>query len=47
VELKQQLLEELDIGMRAEALLVYLKTNAPPEVLPPPQRLFPPEFSTN
>jgi uncharacterized protein len=47
VEFKQQLLEELQIDERARTLLTYLETNSPPEVLPPPQRLFPPEFSTN
>jgi Lon protease-like protein len=47
VEFKQQLLEELDIETRGRTLLTYLETNSPPEVLPPPQRLFPPEFSSN
>jgi len=47
VEFKQQLLEELNIETRAQTLLDYLETNSPPEVLPPPQRLFPPEFSAN
>jgi uncharacterized protein len=47
VEVKQQMLEELDGDARVQALLTYLQTHSPPEVLPPPQRLFPPEFSTN
>jgi Lon protease-like protein len=47
VEVKQQMLEELDGNVRAQALLTYLQTHSPPEILPPPQRLFPPEFSTN
>ena len=47
VEFKQQLLEELQIDERARTLLAYLETHSPPEVLPPPQRLFPPEFSSN
>jgi uncharacterized protein len=47
VEVKQQILEELDGDARAQALLTYLETHSPPEILPPPQRLFPPEFSTN
>jgi hypothetical protein len=47
VELKQKILEELDGDARAQALLTYLETHSPPEILPPPQRLFPPEFSTN
>ena len=47
VEVKQQILEELDGDGRARALLTYLEIHSPPEVLPPPQRLFPPEFSTN
>jgi uncharacterized protein len=47
VELKQQLLEELSVAKRARKLLKYLETTAPPEVLPPPQRPFPPEFSNN
>ena len=29
------------------AALDYLETHSPPEILPPPQRLFPPDFSTN
>src|SRR5437762_3240134 len=32
---------------RVQALLTYLQTHPPPEVLPPPQNPFPPEFSTN
>ena len=47
VEVKQQILDELDGDSRAQALLTYLETHSPPELLPPPQRLFPPEFSTN
>lgn len=47
VEFKQELLEELIADSRARLLLDFLKKNSPPEVLPPPQPPFPPEFSTN
>jgi Lon protease-like protein len=47
VEVKQQILEELDGDGRARALLDYLETHPPPEILPPPGRMFPPDFSTN
>jgi Lon protease-like protein len=47
VEFKQELLEELKSDSRAQLLLDYLSKNSPPEVLPPPQNPFPPEFSKN
>jgi Lon protease-like protein len=47
IELKQQLLEELVVAKRVRRLLSHLETTAPPEVLPPPQHPFPPEFSNN
>jgi len=47
VEFKQELLEELKADSRVQHLLDYLEKNSPPEVLPPPQRPFPPDFSTN
>jgi Lon protease-like protein len=47
IELKQQLLEELVVAKRVRKLLRYLRTTSPPEVLPPPQQPFPPEFSNN
>jgi Lon protease-like protein len=47
IELKQQLLEELQVAKRVRKLLRYLESTAAPEVLPPPQHPFPPEFSNN
>lgn len=48
VEVKQAVLEELDIDQRARQLLDRLKSSSPPEVLPPPRRFkYPPEYSTN
>src|SRR5262249_52756496 len=47
VGLKQELLEELKAESRTRLLLSYLQKNSPPEVLPPPQHPFPPEFSVN
>ncbi len=47
VELKQELLEELIVAKRVRKLLRSLEMTAPPEVLPPPQQPFPPEFSNN
>jgi Lon protease-like protein len=47
IEVKQQLLEELLVAKRVRKLLRSLETTAPPEVLPPPQQPFPPEFSNN
>jgi Lon protease-like protein len=47
VECKQELLEELKADLRVLHLLDYLEKNSPPEVLPPPERPFPPDFSTN
>jgi Lon protease-like protein len=46
LELKQQLLGELDAERRTRRLLAQLET-APVESVPPDQRKFPPEFSTN
>lgn len=48
VEIKQALLEELDIEQRARRLIHELQTTAPPELLhhPRPCR-YPPDFSTN
>jgi Lon protease-like protein len=48
VELKQALLEELDIDSRARRLLGELRSSSPPEVLPPPRRFkYPPAYSSN
>jgi Lon protease-like protein len=47
VEFKQELLEELKADSRVQHLLDYMEKNSPPEVLPPPERPFPPDFSTN
>jgi Lon protease-like protein len=50
VEIKQELLAEIDIPRRAECLLHALRTN-PPELLPRPRPIrpgkFPPDFSVN
>jgi Lon protease-like protein len=47
VEFKQKLLENLSVESRARNLLAHLEENSPPEILPPPQNPFPPEFSAN
>ncbi|OAI45326.1 hypothetical protein AYO44_02675 [Planctomycetaceae bacterium SCGC AG-212-F19] len=47
VEVKQSLLEELDIGQRAEALVGHLRTGTPPTTISDPNRSFPPGFSPN
>ncbi len=48
IEVKQALLEELDIDRRAHQLLDRLHSSSPPEMLPPPRRFkYPPEYSTN
>jgi Lon protease-like protein len=47
VEFKQELLEKLSVESRARVLLNHLEENSPPEILPPPQQPFPPEFSVN
>jgi Lon protease-like protein len=45
--LKQELLEELNVGRRIRRLLAFLETNDPAEAEQPAQRQFPPEFSAN
>ena len=47
VEVKQQLLEEVDVVERARRLIAHLETTSPPEIIQPPARRFPPEFSAN
>jgi uncharacterized protein len=47
VEVKQQLLEEIDVCARARRLIAHLGTVAPPEAIKAPPRRFPPEFSSN
>ncbi len=49
MEIKQALLEELNVDQRLKRLLEELRTGSPPEVLPMPQekRRFPPDFSAN
>ncbi len=47
VEVKQQLLEEIDVCARARRLIAHLGTVAPPETTKAPPRRFPPEFSSN
>jgi Lon protease-like protein len=45
---KQELLEETDVGARARRLIARLETHGPPATpQPPPGRKFPPEFSRN
>jgi Lon protease-like protein len=45
LEVKQELLEEVDVGRRLRRLLRHLKKNQPPAVAA--DRKFPPEFSDN
>ena len=47
VEFKQELLEELDVGRRAERLLDHLETGKACEAIVTGERKFPPEFSEN
>jgi Lon protease-like protein len=47
VALKQQLLEDADVGERTRRLIAHLRENAPADAAPPPGRKFPPEFSPN
>jgi uncharacterized protein len=47
VEVKQQLLEDVDVVERARRLIGHLETTAPPEPIQAPSRRFPPEFSSN
>ena len=47
VELKQQLLEDIDVDRRAHRLLAYLETKAPPKAVKASPHRFPPEFSPN
>jgi Lon protease-like protein len=50
IEVKQALLEELDIDRRARQLLEHLQTSQPPEPIAAPtavSRKFPPDFSQN
>jgi Lon protease-like protein len=48
-ELRQELLEELDLNKRACRLIAALESGDVPALLPPPRELrrYPPEFSTN
>jgi Lon protease-like protein len=46
VEIKQQLLEQLDIGLRVRALIEHLRQVVQPEAATP-ERQFPPSFSNN
>ncbi len=45
IEVKQQLLEDADVELRARRLIAHLEENAPPPK--PPARPFPPDFSNN
>ncbi|HBI43856.1 MAG TPA: hypothetical protein DDY78_13555 [Planctomycetales bacterium] len=47
VEMKQQLLEDVDVSERARRLIAHLEATAPPESIKAPPRRFPPEFSSN
>jgi Lon protease-like protein len=48
VEVKQELLEELNVERRLRRLLTFLDANEPrPHASPPPSGRFPPDFSTN
>jgi Lon protease-like protein len=47
IEVKQQLLEEVDVVERTRRLIAHLETTAPPEIIKAPPRRFPPEFSSN
>jgi Lon protease-like protein len=47
VDIKQQLLDTLDVEQRARRLLDYLDTHVPPIAEPPPGPRFPPDFSSN
>jgi Lon protease-like protein len=47
MEIKQELLEELDVTRRARRLLVQLDAQKPPSAPPSAERRFPPEFSPN
>jgi Lon protease-like protein len=47
VEVKQQLLEDVEICDRARRLIAHLEATAPPEIIMPPPRRFPPDFSSN
>jgi Lon protease-like protein len=47
IEMKQQLLEDADVELRARRLIAHLEENVPPEPAKPSPRPFPPDFSTN
>jgi Lon protease-like protein len=47
IELKQRLLEEIEIARRLRLLLDYLAPRLPTKLMPAAPRRFPPEFSTN
>jgi len=47
LELKQQLLEEVHIGQRAQLLINHLESHGPPSLLSPVLRKYPAEFSSN
>jgi Lon protease-like protein len=47
VDIKQELLETLDVERRVCRLLQYLETHVPPIAEPPSRPRFPPEFSAN
>ena len=47
LEAKQELLEQLNVGLRAERLIKHLEANIPTGQLEASGRKFPPDFSTN
>jgi Lon protease-like protein len=47
IEMKQQLLEDVDVVERAQRLIAHLESTPPPEAIQAPARRFPPEFSPN